>query len=166
MITTDYRSAWTRYGMRPGCDYAAPDNSRLCQVGESFFTLKMPLDLQAPPGAARASACGRVAARGCALSKDRARTGRSQKIAPGLEAFNQVRDVKPGPERSEGPAFNHARDVKAGPERSEGPASSIGPMCKREPERSEGSGGAAPHAFEEDHLMLFRTQLGLRRNGN
>ncbi len=45
----------------------------------------------------------------------------SQKIAPGLEASNQVRDVKPGPERSEGPA------------------SSIGPMCKREPERSEGA---------------------------
>ncbi len=40
-----------------------------------------------------------------ALTKDRARTGRSQKIAPGLEASNQVRDVKPGPERSEGPAL-------------------------------------------------------------
>ena len=61
------------------------------------------------------------AARGCALSKDRARTGRSQKIVPGLEAFNHVSSVKPGPERSEGPA------------------SSIGSMCKREPERSEGA---------------------------
>jgi len=35
------------------------------------------------------------AARGCALSKDRARTGRSQKIAPGLAAFNHVRHVSP-----------------------------------------------------------------------
>ncbi len=46
-----------------------------------------------------------------ALTKNRARTGRSQKIAPGLEASNQVRDVKPGPERSEGPAFSHVRNV-------------------------------------------------------
>jgi hypothetical protein len=29
--------------------------------------------------------------------------GHSQKIVPGLEAFNHVRNVKPGPERSEGP---------------------------------------------------------------
>ncbi|MFZ0942268.1 MAG: hypothetical protein WCF58_05350 [Syntrophobacteraceae bacterium] len=36
MITSDYRSAWTRYGLRPGCYHAAPNNSRLCQVGESF----------------------------------------------------------------------------------------------------------------------------------
>ncbi|MGA7641456.1 MAG: hypothetical protein WBW56_04565, partial [Syntrophobacteraceae bacterium] len=42
------------------------------------------------------------AARGCALSKDRTRTGHSQTIVPGLEAFNPVGDVKPGPERSEG----------------------------------------------------------------
>ena len=61
------------------------------------------------------------AARGCVLTKDRARTGRSQKIVPGLEPFNHVSSVKPGPERSEGPA------------------SSIGSMCKREPERSEGA---------------------------
>ncbi len=79
------------------------------------------------------------AARGCALSKDRARTGHSQKIVPGLEASNQVRDVKPGPERSEGPASNQVRDVKPGPERSEGPAYNIGRKCKREPERSEGA---------------------------
>ena len=71
--------------------------------------------------------------------KDRARTGRSQKIAPGLEASNQVRDVKPGPERSEGPAFNHARDVKPGPEHSESPACNMGRNVQREPESSEGS---------------------------
>jgi hypothetical protein len=45
------------------------------------------------------------------------------RIVPGLEAFNHVRDVKPGPERSEGPA------------------SKAGRKCEREPERSEGSGG-------------------------
>ncbi len=33
----------------------------------------------------------------------------SQKIVPGLGAFNHDRDVKPGPERSEGPAFNMGR---------------------------------------------------------
>ena len=38
----------------------------------------------------------------CVLTKDRTRTGHSQKIVPGLEAFNHVRNVKPGPERSEG----------------------------------------------------------------
>ena len=52
--------------------------------------------------------------------KDRTRTGRSQKIAPGLEASNQVRDVKPGPERSEGPASNTGLYVKREPDRSEG----------------------------------------------
>jgi hypothetical protein len=31
------------------------------------------------------------------------------RIVPGLEAFNHVRDVKPGPERSEGPAFKAGR---------------------------------------------------------
>ncbi|MGA7492981.1 MAG: hypothetical protein WBW10_10630, partial [Syntrophobacteraceae bacterium] len=64
---------------------------------------------------------------GCALSKDRTRTGHSQTIVPGLETFNRVRDVKPGPERSEGPASNQVRDVKPGPERSEGaPSQRIG----------------------------------------
>jgi len=42
---------------------------------------------------------------------------------------------------------HQVRDVKPGPERSEGPASSIGPMCKREPERSEGSGAKFPQLF-------------------
>jgi hypothetical protein len=73
----------------------------------------------------------------CVLTKDRARTGHSQKIVPGLEAFNHVSNVKPGPERSEGghsqkivpglEAFNHVSNVKPGPERSEGPAFNIGP---------------------------------------
>ncbi|MGO8783097.1 MAG: hypothetical protein ACLQS0_07785, partial [Syntrophobacteraceae bacterium] len=49
-----------------------------------------------------------------ALTKDRTRTGRSQKIAPGLEASNQVRDVKPGPERSEGaPSQKIGRELEA-----------------------------------------------------
>ena len=48
------------------------------------------------------------------LTKDRARTGHSQKIVPGLESFNHVGSIKPGPERSEGPACNHVRNVKPG----------------------------------------------------
>ncbi len=45
----------------------------------------------------------------CALTRNRARTGHSQKIVPGLEACNHIRNAKPGPERSEGPAFNIGR---------------------------------------------------------
>ncbi len=52
--------------------------------------------------------------RQCALTKDRARTGHSQKIVPGLEASNQVRDGKPGPERSEGaPSQKIGRELGA-----------------------------------------------------
>ena len=41
-----------------------------------------------------------------ALTKNRARTGHSRKIVPGLEALTNGWSIKPGPERSEGPAFN------------------------------------------------------------
>jgi len=40
------------------------------------------------------------------LTKDRPRTGHSRKIVPGLEALTNGWSIKPGPERSEGPAFN------------------------------------------------------------
>ena len=39
----------------------------------------------------------------CKREPERSEGGHSQKIVPGLEAFNHVRNVKPGPERSEGP---------------------------------------------------------------
>jgi hypothetical protein len=45
----------------------------------------------------------------CVLTKDRTRTGHSQKIVPGLEAFNHVGNVKPEPERSEGPTSDIGR---------------------------------------------------------
>ena len=76
-------------------------------------------------------------------------TGHSQKIVPGLEAFNHVRNAKPGPERSEGPPSPKDRartgrmacgDAYSGdPKRSEGPASNTGFYVKREPDHSEGS---------------------------
>jgi len=46
--------------------------------------------------------------------------GTHKKIVPRLEAFSQVGNVKPGPERSEGPAFDRVRNVQREPERSEG----------------------------------------------
>jgi hypothetical protein len=104
---------------------------------------------------------------GCALSKDRAGTGRSQKIVPGLEAFNHVSSVKPGPERSEGPASSIGPMCKRESERSEGApsqkigreleASSIGSMCKREPERSEGSEVKCPPNPRAFQLFLVLT---------
>jgi hypothetical protein len=86
------------------------------------------------------------------------RTGHSQKIVPGLEAFNHVRNAKPGPERSEGPPSPKDRartgrmacgDAYSGdPKRSEGPPSpkdrartgrmACGDAYSGDPKRSEG----------------------------
>ena len=61
------------------------------------------------------------------LTKDRARTGRSQKIVPGLETFNQVRNVSPDLNEVRVQHLTRVRDVKPGPERSEGaPSQNIG----------------------------------------
>ncbi len=51
-----------------------------------------------------------------------AELGHSQKIVSGLEAFDQVSNVKPGPERSEGPALQVGPSGHRGAERSEGSA--------------------------------------------
>ena len=63
---------------------------------------------------------------GASSQKIGRRTGHSQKVVPGLEAFNHVGSAKPGPERSEGPA------------------SDMGWEVQREPDHSEGSGGKCP----------------------
>ena len=64
---------------------------------------------------------------------------------PGLEAFNHVRNVKPGPERSEGPltaaSQTIGRELEALP---------IFQGANREPDRSEGSGRALNWALTKD----------------
>ncbi len=47
-----------------------------------------------------------------------AELGLSQKIAPGLEGFDQISGVKPGPERSEGPALQVGPSGQRGAERA------------------------------------------------
>ena len=94
---------------------------------------------------------------GASSQKIGRRTGHSQKVVPGLEAFNHVGSAKPGPSLRSGPASDMGWTVQREPDHSEGApsqkigreleASSIGSMCKREPERSEGSGANVPELF-------------------
>ena len=48
----------SNFQLIPSCVQRAGNNPK--PRGERFFTLRMPLDLQAPPGGTRAGACGRA----------------------------------------------------------------------------------------------------------
>jgi hypothetical protein len=84
---------------------------------------------------------------------------------PGLEAFNHVRNVKPGPERSEGPltaaSQTIGRELEALP---------IFQGANREPDRSEGSGRARtghsqkrPHKESGANLKRLATVKSVKR---
>jgi hypothetical protein len=118
-----------------------------------YFSMMFPGSFHVFPCGERDQGHRQGAASQSALTKNRARTGHSQKIVPGLEALTNGWSIKPGPERSEGPAsavlplctartrsavrvpcpdLKHRAtgcNVWPGPERSEGPAFNALPRC-------------------------------------